>query len=98
MAVNNEHPADGMEEFTLTLRNAAMVEANVDMRYALKGAADVLEKAIDDMSNYGNAAAMIELNGAWAYGVRLLNLHRTPKKPQPPQAAKVETQPQRKAA
>lgn len=95
----NKSPLDeNLEAFTLTLRNAAMVEADVNVRYGLKGAADLVDDAIDDLVAYRNAAAMIELNGAWSYAQRVLNLHREPKKPQPPQANIVDAEPQRRAA
>lgn len=87
-----------LEAFTMTLRNAAKDESDPNVMYALKGAADTLDKAIDDLADYRNAAAMIELNGAWSYAVRVLNIHREPKQPQPPQSAHAETATLRKAA
>lgn len=85
------------QTFTKTLREAAMNEAQADLQYSLRGAADLLDNAIDDFAEQRNAAALIDVNGIWAHANKLLQLHRTPKQPQPPRSASAEL-PQRKAA
>ena len=96
--MNEQGPNVDGEAFTLTLRQAAMREADVNIRYALKGAADLIDDAIDDVVEFRNDAAMIELNGAWAYAVRVYNLHREPKQPQPPVSQENDALPMRNAA
>lgn len=87
------------DNFLRVLREAAMQEPNLDLRYGLKAAADGIQRAVHTLcAGEVSGANMTELNNMWAYATRLLNLHRAPKTPNPPQAGTLEAEPQRKAA
>ena len=68
------------DAFPKVLRQAAVVESNYDLQYSLRGAADLIEGLIDDLHEFQSAAAMQDLNGAWAHAWKLLQLSREPKK------------------
>lgn len=72
---------------TFLLREAAMQQVSVDVRYVLRGAADSLDKAIVSFANNPNAINLVEVNGLWAYAVRVLTATNEPVQPMPPQAA-----------
>lgn len=71
---------------TLILRNAAILERNDNVRYALRGAADTLEQAIMTFAHMPNEVNLIDVNGAWAYAVRVLKAHNEQPEPTPPTA------------
>jgi hypothetical protein len=75
------------ENFLMMLRQAAMNEANTDLRYGLKTAADGLQIAIHALAANVTPANLIEVNGLWAYAVRMLELHKGPQQPQEPTPA-----------
>lgn len=66
---------------TFVLREVAMNQVNVDVRYVLRGAADSLDKAVIAFANNPNEINLREVNGLWAYSVRVLTA--TNEAPQP---------------
>ena len=60
------------------LREAAMVEPDNDKRYMLRGAANVLQEALDRLANDPTLENMIDVNGAWAFAARCLKFITPP--------------------
>jgi hypothetical protein len=76
------------QTFTFMLREAAKVQPNLDLSYALRSAADMLSGCIDRMAANPIHANMIDLNGAWAYAEKVFKLHTDPQ-PTSPQTTEV---------
>lgn len=77
------------------IREAARTDVDQTVRYALRTAADGLEKALNLLATDPTRANMQDVNGMWAYACQLLKLHKTMPEPTPPTQA---VQDQRKAA
>lgn len=58
----------------LILRELAKQEPDENKRLALRSAADMLRAALDALYVQRNETALRDLNGVWAYAVRLINL------------------------
>lgn len=57
-----------------TLRDRALVHPRPDVATAMREAADRLQVALKNLSNYPTEDNLRTLNGAWAYAHRLLGL------------------------
>ena len=58
----------------LILRELAKQERDENKRMALRSAADMIRAALDALYVQRNEVALRDLNGVWAYAVRLINL------------------------
>ena len=58
----------------LILRELAKQERDENRRMALRSAADMIRAALDALYVQRNEVALRDLNGVWAYAVRLINL------------------------
>jgi hypothetical protein len=58
----------------LILRNLASQEHDENKRMALRGAADTLTRALEALYVQRNEVALRDLQGVWAYSLRLISL------------------------
>lgn len=71
------------------LRKAAMNEHRVHFRYLFKVTSDKLQQAKAEFWQTGGSGPLQDINGLWAYGVRLLAEAQTPE-PTPPIASEAD--------
>lgn len=76
--------------FTKTLRDTASQQVDENLRFALRGAADTIDRCIDAMMVQRNETALRDLNGVWAYAVRLHMLATEGPQETPPQTAQLK--------
>lgn len=82
----NEPFSNDKTPFVKILRDTAAQQVDDNLRFALRGAADSIEKAIDRLDMDGNEGALRDLNGLWSYAVRLHLLAIDGPNATPPQA------------
>lgn len=78
------------DSIILALRSAAMKEYRVDMANTLRNVADRLDTQAKLVVEKMSQANMIELNGLYAHGLRLLEASREPAAPLPPMASELK--------
>lgn len=96
----NEAFSNDKTPFVKILRDTAAQQVDDNLRFALRGAADSIEKAIEKVFYNGNEGSLRDLNGLWSYAVRLHMLATEGPSATPPRSSQAEdqTQLQRKAA